>query len=179
MSRKAKYPISIPSGVEVTIAGNDVKVKGSKGSLELSIKEGINVANEEGSVKVSMKNENPDLKKFLGLYHSLITNMVTGVTQGFQKVLTMIGVGYRAAVKGDVVDLTVGLSHPAELKIPEGISVTVEKNTRITVSGADAQLVGEFAAKIRRVRPPEPYQGKGIRYENEYVRKKAGKSAAK
>jgi len=128
---------------------------------------------------ISLVRENAEWSKFHGLYRSLINNMVEGVTKGFEKSLEMIGVGYRAAVQGRLLDLQIGLSHPTKLDIPQGIEVKVDKNTLITVSGADKQMVGQFAANIRSKKPPEPYQGKGIRYVGEYVRKKAGKAAAK
>lgn len=177
MSRKGKYPIKVPQGVEVKINKNSVSVKGPKGTLESPFRKGVHINQDSEGVKISI--EDPEMKKFQGLYHSLITNMIEGTTKGFEKILTMIGVGYRAAVKGHSLDLTIGLSHPTEIPIPKGLEVKVEKNTTIIITGADKHLVGLFAAEIRSRRPPEPYQGKGIRYKDEYVRRKAGKSAAK
>ncbi len=178
MSRKARYPIQLPKGVEVKVQGNTVQVKGPKGTLSQDIRKEIQVSVEGEKVVVSLKEEQKEMGKFLGLFYSLIKNMVEGTSEGFKKELQMIGVGYRAAVKGKALDLLVGLSHPTEIPIPEGIEVKVEKNTSITISGIDKQQVGQFAAGIRSIRPPEPYQGKGIRYKDEYVRRKAGKAAA-
>jgi len=179
MSRKGKMPIPVPSGVEVKVDGNKVTVKGSKGTLNQEFKTCVSVVVENQQVIVSAVEDDIKISKFHGLYRTLIDNMVTGVTKGFEKKLQMIGVGYRAAVKGQDLDLQVGFSHPSALPIPQGIEVKVDKGTEITIGGCDKQLVGQFAADIRRVRPPEPYKGKGIRYVDEYVRRKAGKSAAK
>jgi large subunit ribosomal protein L6 len=177
MSRKGKLPIPIPKGVEVKISADEVSVKGPKGELTQKLGAGIRVNEEGGNILVILEDEKQH--NFHGLYRTLIHNMVLGTTQGFEKKLEMIGVGYRAAVQGDLLDLQLGFSHPTKLTIPKGISVTVDKNTKITISGFDKHLVGQFAAVVRRKRPPEPYQGKGIRYADEYVRKKAGKAAAK
>jgi len=177
MSRKGKLPIPVPKGVEVKISTEEVSVKGPKGSMTQKLIPGIKVAEEEGNVLVIL--EDVEKHNFQGLYRTLIYNMVLGTTTGFEKKPEMIGVGYRAAVQGNLLDLQLGFSHPTKLPIPEGISVKVDKNTQITISGYDKRIVGQFAAVVRRMRPPEPYQGKGIRYVDEYVRKKAGKSAAK
>jgi len=179
MSRKGKLPIPLPKGVEVKSSDTEVSVKGPKGTLHQAIVPGINVKVENNEVVVSLKDENSKLDHFHGLYRTLIHNMVIGTTEGFEKKLEMIGVGYRAAVQGDLLDLQLGFSHPTKLPIPKGITVKVDKNTLITISGYDKHLIGQFAATIRSKRPPEPYQGKGIRYAGEYVRKKAGKTAAK
>jgi large subunit ribosomal protein L6 len=179
MSRKGKLPITLPNGVEVKISNTEVTVKGPKGSLSQPLISGIEVKIEGNEVVVSRVNETDDLGHFHGLFRTLIHNMVVGTTEGFEKKLEMIGVGYRAAVQGPLLDIQVGFSHPTKLEIPTGITVKVDKNTLITISGFDKHLVGQFAASIRSKRPPEPYQGKGIRYAGEYVRKKAGKSAAK
>lgn len=179
MSRKGKLPITLPKGVEVKVSNTEVTVKGPKGTLVQNLVPGIDVKIEGNQVVVSLTNENDDLAHYHGLYRTLIHNMVVGTTEGFEKKLEMIGVGYRAAVQGQVLDIQVGFSHPTKLDIPKGITVKVDKNTLITISGADKHEVGQFAATIRSKRPPEPYQGKGIRYEGEYVRKKAGKAAAK
>lgn len=180
MSRKGRTPIAVPSGVEVTVKDGIVTVKGPKGSLDQKLVRGVTatVENGEVSVKVPEKNER-EMRKFQGLMRALIDNMVIGVTKGFEKNLEMVGVGYRAAVKGNDLDLQLGFSHPTPLPIPDGIQVQVEKNTKVTISGIDKREVGEFAARVRRVRPPEPYKGKGVRYSDEYVRRKAGKSAGK
>lgn len=179
MSRKGKLPITLPKGVEVKVSNTEVTVKGPKGTLVQKLVPGIEVSVEGNQVVVSLDNETEDLAHYHGLYRTLIQNMVVGTTEGFEKKLEMIGVGYRAAVQGQVLDIQVGFSHPTTLEIPKGIAVKVDKNTLITISGSDKHQVGQFAATIRSKRPPEPYQGKGIRYVGEYVRKKAGKAAAK
>ncbi len=179
MSRKGNLPIPLPKGVEVKVANNEVTVKGPKGLLTQSILESVNLAITDSLVVVSVDQSTENASAFHGLYRSLIYNMVVGTTQGFEKKLEMIGVGYRAAVKGNSLDVQVGFSHPTLLPIPEGISVAVEKNTSICITGIDKQRVGQFAADIRSLRPPEPYQGKGIRYKGEYVRRKAGKTASR
>ena len=179
MSRKGKLPISLPSGVEVKITDTEVTVKGPKGTLHQKLVPGVQVIVEDKQVLVSLEDNNSGLDHFHGLYRTLIYNMVVGTTEGFEKKLEMIGVGYRAAVQGDLLDLQLGFSHPTKLPIPKGLTIKVDKNTLISIAGSDKHLVGQFAAVIRSKRPPEPYQGKGIRYQGEYVRKKAGKSAAK
>ena len=179
MSRLGKLPIPLPKGVEVKVTETDVSVKGPKGALTQKLVPGIRVKVEGSQVLVSLDDEKADMNHFFGLYRSLINNMVVGTTEGFEKRLEMIGVGYRAAVQGELLDLLIGFSHPTKLPIPKGLTVKVGKNTQITITGFDKHLVGQFAANIRSKRPPEPYQGKGIRYVGEYVRKKAGKSAAK
>lgn len=179
MSRKGKLPIPLPSGVEVKVSDTEVSVKGPKGILKQKLVPGVNVKVQGNEVLVSLADEEADLAHYHGLYRTLIHNMVVGTTEGFEKKLEMIGVGYRAAIQGDLLDLQLGFSHPTKLPIPKGITVKVDKNTQITLTGFDKHLIGQFAATIRSQRPPEPYQGKGIRYVGEYVRKKAGKAAAK
>lgn len=179
MSRKGKLPIPLPKGVEVKVANNEVTVKGPKGSMHQKLMPCVQVAVENDHIVVALTDDHQNEGNFHGLYRSLIQNMVTGTSHGFERKLEMIGVGYRAAVMGHELDLQIGFSHPTRLHIPEGIHVKVEKNTVIHITGIDKQAVGQFAATIRAVRPPEPYQGKGIRYHGEYVRKKAGKAAAK
>ncbi len=181
MSRKGKQPIALPKGVEATINGQAVTVKGPKGTLSLNVVDGIDVKKEaDGFLHVTIRNEEQQgMSKFHGLVRSLVANMVQGVNEGFQKSLDMIGVGYRASVQGNNLQLLIGTSHDVFLEIPKGLQVKVEKNTQIQISGADKREVGEFAAKVRAKKKPEPYQGKGIRYTGEYVRKKAGKAAAK
>jgi large subunit ribosomal protein L6 len=179
MSRKGKQPIPLPKGVELKVSGNQLTVKGPKGTLTQELIPGIEVKVEGNEVIVGLTEDHKDDGHFHGLYRSIVNNMVHGTSQGFERKLEMIGVGYRAAVQGQLLDLQIGLSHPTKLPIPEGVQVKVEKNTSIQLSGIDKQKIGQFAATIRSVRPPEPYQGKGIRYEGEYVRKKAGKAAAK
>lgn len=178
MSRKGKLPIPLPKGVEVKTTDAEVSVKGPKGTITQKLVPGIGVKVEGGQVLVIIEDEKADIGHFHGLYRSLINNMIIGTTEGFERRLEMIGVGYRAAVQGELLDLLLGFSHPTKLPIPKGLTVKVDKNTLIIISGFDKHLVGQFAANVRSMRPPEPYQGKGIRYLGEYVRKKAGKSAA-
>lgn len=179
MSRKGKLPITVPKGVEVKVADTEVMVKGPKGSLTQKLVPGIEVKVDNDHVVVSLDENSSDKGNFHGLYRTLIHNMVIGTSEGFERRLEMIGVGYRASVQGELLDLLLGFSHPTKLKIPKGLTVKVEKNTTIIIQGFDKHLVGQFAATVRRKRPPEPYQGKGIRYLGEFVRKKAGKAAAK
>lgn len=178
MSRIGKLPVAIPKGVEVKLEGDTIHVKGPKGSLNLKVEDTVVVNITEQEVQVEMPTHGRGENKWQGLYRSLIGNMVQGVTEGFKKQLELIGVGFRAAVKGQQLDLQLGFSHPTIVDIPQDISVSIEKNI-ITIEGPDKQLCGHFAATVRDLRPPEPYQGKGIRYVGEYVRRKAGKSAAK
>lgn len=177
MSRYGKMPIPLAKGVEIKQKGQKLTVKGSKGELSLDLKEGIlvNVGSEE--ILITM-DENQHLHKAMhGLYRSLINNMVIGVSKGFEKRLNLIGVGYRAALSGKKLDLQLGYSHPLSMKIPDSIKVDVEKATTIIIQGIDKQVIGQFAASVRALRPPEPYKGKGVRYDGEFVRKKAGKAA--
>lgn len=177
MSRIGRKPIEITQGVTVDVSGNEVIVKGLKGTLSCSFEKEIGVKVEEGFVKVEVVHESKRSMALWGLTRALIANMVEGVTEGFEKKLELVGVGYRAkSVSPTKVVLTVGFSHPIEFKAPEGITITVVDTTHITISGADKQLVGLVAAKIRKIRKPEPYKGKGIRYEGERVRRKAGKA---
>lgn len=180
MSRKARNPIPLAKGIEVKVDGKSgapkmVTVKGPKGTLQQEVRKEIVVNVNEGKVTVSLESHS-NAKNFLGLYWALISNMVQGVSNGFEKRLEMVGVGFRAAVQGKQLDLQIGLSHPTKVEIPEGIKVAVEKNTLVMITGVDKQKVGQFAAEVRSFRPPEPYKGKGIRYVDEYVRKKAGKA---
>ncbi|MBF5050760.1 50S ribosomal protein L6 [Candidatus Clavichlamydia salmonicola] len=178
MSRKARDSIVVPAGVEVTLQENFISVKGPKGFLSQEFKAGISVVCEDQKISVRVADgfELDGLKKFQGLYWSLINNMVIGVHSGFEKKLEMVGVGMRASVQQSYLDLSIGVCHPVKVLIPEGIQVAVEKNTLISVKGINKQEVGQFAAVVRLKKPPEPYKGKGIRYANEYVRRKAGKS---
>lgn len=178
MSRKGKQPIPIPKGVEVKIADGIVTVKGPKGSLTQELIDGINVKVEDGHIIVEPSPDGIDLGKFHGLTRSLINNMVEGTSKGFEKQLELVGVGYRATVQGQILDLQLGFSHPTKMPIPHGIHVKVDKNT-VLVSGINKQEVGQYCAVIRAVRPPEPYQGKGVRYKDEYVRRKQGKASGK
>lgn len=177
MSRIGNQQIELPEKVSVNLEnGSDVTVEGPKGKLEWSLPEGITMEQEEAAVKLKRTADNRQIKALHGLSRSLISNMVEGVTRGFVKELEIQGVGFRAAVKGSALDLSLGFSHPVLHPIPEGLKVTVEENTKIKVEGIDKQLVGQFAADVRAYYPPEPYKGKGIRYKNEYVRRKQGKS---
>ncbi len=177
MSRLAKRPIHVPSGVEVKLEKGLVKVKGPKGSLETKHPIDILLNLEGDSLHVAFNEKGESPYPFFGLFRSLINNSVIGVSTGFEKKLQLIGVGYRAALKGTILELQLGFSHPCNLELPEGISVNIEKSTLITVTGINKQVVGQFAADVRSLRPPEPYKGKGVRYVDEYVRKKAGKAA--
>lgn len=177
MSRIGKKPVAIPEGVTVTLDGNKVTVKGPKGSLEMTHHVDMSVSVTDQEVVVERPSETKAHRSIHGTTRALIGNMVEGVTNGYKKALKMIGVGYRASVKGNTLEVLAGYSHPVEMQIPEGLTVEVEKNTSITVSGIDKQQVGEFSANIRKVRPPEPYLGKGIRYVDEHVRRKEGKTA--
>jgi large subunit ribosomal protein L6 len=178
MSRKGKLPITVPKGVEIKIQPETITVKGPKGSLEqVYPSKKIRFALENDQLKVSQVDQGAD-SNFHGLFRSLLENMVQGVTKGFEKKLELVGVGYRAQVQGNLLNLTLGFSHPVMMPIPSWAKVTVEKNI-LTISGVDKQKIGEFAAKIRKNRPPEPYKGKGVREVGDFVRKKAGKAAAK
>jgi large subunit ribosomal protein L6 len=177
VSRIGRSPVQIPSGVEITVSGNRVTVKGPKATLETDVHPDMSVSVSEGVLTVSRPDDERQHRALHGLTRSLIANMVHGVTEGFSKVLEIQGVGYRATAKGKNIELAVGYSHPVPVLAPEGITLTVESPTRLVVSGADKQLVGQIAADIRAHRPPDPYKGKGIRYEGEYVRRKAGKAA--
>ena len=177
MSRIGKQPISVPDGVEITIEPDVVKVKGPKGQLEERVSRDIAVAQENGEIVVTRSTNRGEHRALHGLTRSLIANMVEGVTNGFEKRLEIQGVGYRAQLQGDKLVLALGYSHPVELNAPTGIDFEVPQPTRIVVRGISKQAVGEVAAIIRKQRPPEPYKGKGIRYEGEYVARKVGKRA--
>lgn len=179
MSRKGKLPISLPKGVEAKVANHEITVKGPKGTLKQQLIPAIHIHVEGQELRVELAKGHEEDGHFHGLFRTLIYNMVEGTTKGFEKELEMVGVGYRAAVQGHHLDLQIGRSHPTKISIPEGVTVKVEKSTAIMITGADKQKVGQFAATVRATKPPEPYQGKGIRYKGEYVRKKAGKAAAK
>lgn len=176
MSRIGNAPIQIPVGVTVEGAGGKFVVNGSKGKLEVTIDPRIEVKIKDGQVVVSRKNEEKATKGMHGLTRALISNMINGVEKGWFKNLELVGVGFRAQAAGSNLSLNVGFSHPVEMNAPEGVTFEVTDNTKIKVSGIDKQLVGQIAAKVRDIKPPEPYKGKGIRYEGEYVRRKAGKA---
>ncbi len=176
MSRIGKKPVPVPSGVEVRLDGNTIVVKGPKGELETSfLADLVEVVVEDGEVKVSPKDDSKPARSAWGLTRSLINNMVIGVTEGFQKKLQIVGVGYRAQLQGRNLKLNLGFSHDVIYEVPEGITVEVPQPTEIVVSGIDKQKVGQVAAEIRAWRPPEPYKGKGVRYADEYILRKEGK----
>jgi len=176
MSRVGKTPITLPSGVDVKVSGRIVEVKGPKGSLTQDVDPAIHVSVDGGTVILGRDDDERSSRALHGLYRSLINNMVIGVSEGYSKELTAVGVGYRAALKGKRLELQVGFSHPVNVDAPDGITLEVPEPTKIIVSGIDKQLVGQVAANIRAIRPPEPYKGKGIRYVDEHVRRKAGKA---
>ena len=176
MSRIGKAPIAVPSGVTVTLDGQSISVKGPKGELSRTYSELISVRQDGEELVVERSGDDRDARAQHGLVRSLIQNMVTGVTQGFQKDLEIVGVGYRAQAKGQGLELSLGFSHPVVVDAPDGISFNVPQPTRIEVHGIDKQLVGQVAANIREWRKPEPYKGKGVRYADEHVRRKAGKA---
>ncbi len=179
MSRVGKMPIPIPKGVQVKIESGQVLVEGPKGKIAQTYLPEVEFHLEGDSCQVTRKSESRQARALHGLYQRLLSNMVTGVSQGFIRVLQINGVGYRGEVQKDTLVLNLGFSNPIEYAVPEGIKIVVEGNTKITVSGVDKQQVGQVAAEIRSFRPPEPYKGKGIRYENEVVRRKVGKSGIK
>jgi len=180
MSRIGKLPVPVPDGVEVTLDGRTVSVKGPKGVLVREMPEGVSLStNDDGEIVVTPDGGSRTERSRWGLVRSLVANMVVGVTDGYSKALELVGVGYRAAAKGSDVELQVGFSHPVLIPAPEGIAFDIPQPTRIVVSGIDKVLVGQVAANIRKVRPPEPYKGKGIKYEGEIVRRKAGKAAGR
>jgi large subunit ribosomal protein L6 len=176
MSRIGRLPIDIPAGVTVTIDGQDVAVKGPKGELALTIKAPIAATVEENQVLVTRPDDERESRSLHGLTRTLIANQIIGVTDGYSKSLEVVGTGYRVAAKGSGVEFALGYSHPIAVEPPSGISFTVEGNNKLTVTGIDKQAVGEVAANIRKLRKPEPYKGKGVRYAGEVVRRKAGKS---
>jgi large subunit ribosomal protein L6 len=177
MSRIGKEPVPVPSGVDVTLSGGVLTVKGPKGTLQREIHPDVTVTVDDGVITVTRSTDQREHRALHGLYRSLIANMVTGVTDGYTRSLEIVGVGYRAAARGSGLTIQVGYSHPVEVEAPEGITLEVATPTRINVSGADKQLVGQVAANIRAIRKPEPYKGKGIRYAGEQIRRKAGKAA--
>jgi large subunit ribosomal protein L6 len=173
MSRVATNPVQLPSGVEVKLSGRDLTVKGGKGTLELSLFEGIQVSQDDNVLTFAYDSDK--LKAIAGTTRALVNNMVKGVSEGWEKKLVLNGVGYRARVTGKSVNLTVGLSHPVDYKLPEGVTAESPSQTEVVIKGIDKQAVGQAAAELRSFRPPEPYKGKGIRYADEYVRRKEAK----
>ena len=176
MSRIGRLPIAIPAGVDIKIDGQDVAVKGPKGELTLSVKSPIQVAIEDGQLLVTRPDDERESRSLHGLTRTLIANQIVGVTDGYTKGLEVVGTGYRVTAKGNSVEFALGYSHSITVDPPAGISFAVEGNNKLTVSGIDKQAVGEVAANIRKLRKPEPYKGKGVRYAGEVVRRKAGKS---
>ena len=179
MSRIGKKPIPIPKGVTVKVGPDAIEVKGPKGQMRQSLPPGIVFAQDNGSLVASLEREDGELRKFHGLARSLVANAVTGVTEGFKKELDIVGVGYRAELKGKQVHFALGYSHPVIFDIPNGIDIAIDKQTHVTVTGVDRQLVGQVAANIRRMRKPDPYKQKGVRYTGEILKKKVGKTGAK
>jgi len=179
MSRIGKQPVPVPDGVDVTIDGLTITVKGPRGEVTSTMPEGVAMALEDGEVVVTRDSDLQDHRARHGLVRSLVFNMVEGVTKGYEKKLEMVGVGYRATKRGSDIELQVGFSHPVMVEAPEGIELTVDDQTSITVAGVDKVVVGQVAANIRKIRPPEPYKGKGIKYIDERIRRKAGKAAAR
>jgi len=175
MSRIGKKPVAVPAGVTVTLEGQTIAVKGPTGQLSWTVIDDVLVKHENGEITLSPRDDSQRARGMWGLSRTLVDNMVHGVTQGFEQKLELVGVGYRAALKGDALSLQLGFSHDVEVAPPAGVSFVVPKQTEITISGIDKQAVGEIAAKIRRIRPPEPYKGKGVRYAGEKVRRKEGK----
>lgn len=176
MSRIGKMPIEVPSGVDIKIDGTKVVVKGSKGELTREFTDRVGFGVEDGVVTLTRDSDSPQSRALHGLSRALLANMVQGVSEGFSKELEIQGVGYRASMKGKDIELLVGFSHAVNVEAPQGITFDVPEPTKIVVTGIDKEMVGQVAANIRKVRPPEPYKGKGIRYSGEYVRRKAGKA---
>jgi large subunit ribosomal protein L6 len=179
MSRIGRKSIPVPAGVDVSITGQTVKVKGPKGELSHTVAEPITVSQEGGELVVNRPNDERKAKELHGLSRTLVANMIIGVTEGYKKVLEINGTGYRVTAKGKDLEFALGFSHPVPVVAPAGITFSVEKPTQFTVAGIDKQLVGEVAANIRKIRPPEPYKGKGVKYQGEVIRRKAGKAGKK
>jgi len=177
MSRIGRQPVAIPKGVQVTTQDRSVKVKGPKGELTMDLVSGVTLAVSETEAVVKLERDDRQANAVYGLTRAILANLVRGVGQGFQKSLEIQGTGYRAALDGKKLVLQLGYSHPVEYPVPDGVQIKVDTPTKLTVSGADKQQVGQVAAHIRGFRPPEPYKGKGVRYEGEYIKRKAGKSA--
>ncbi|MCW8907939.1 MAG: 50S ribosomal protein L6 [Sedimenticola sp.] len=175
MSRVAKNPIAMPSGVDINVNGSEVTVKGSKGTMKIDLHEFVSVKVDDGSVQVAPVKEGRNEWAMAGTFRALINNMVVGVSAGFEKKLQLVGVGYRAQAKGNVLNMNLGFSHPVDYPVPEGIKIETPSQTEIVVSGCDKQRVGQVSAEIRAYRPPEPYKGKGVRYADEYVARKEAK----
>ena len=176
MSRIGRLPVAIPGGVDITIDGRSVQVKGPKGTLSHTVAEPIDVVKEDGVIRVTRPNDDGPVRALHGLSRTLIANMVTGVTDGYRKTLEIVGVGYRVQARGNDLEFSLGFSHPVTVTPPDGITFRVEAPTRFVVEGIDKQLVGETAARIRKLRKPDPYKAKGVRYQGEVIRRKVGKA---
>ena len=176
MSRIGRLPVTIPSGVQVDIDGRQVTVQGPKGTLQHTVADPIDVVREDGTIKVTRPNDEGPVRALHGLSRTLIANMVTGVTDGYRKTLEIVGVGYRVQARGSGVEFSLGYSHPVPVTPPDGVTLRVETPTRLVVEGIDKQQVGEVAANIRKLRKPDPYKGKGVRYAGEQIRRKVGKA---
>ena len=175
MSRLGKKPIETPKGVTIDLSGQTMKVKGAKGEMDMIIPDCIEAKMEDGALVFSPRNDEKKTRALWGTTRANAQNLVTGVSEGFAKTLELVGIGYRAQMKGSSLELALGFSHPVVFEAPKGVAIATPKPTEITISGADKQVVGEIAAKIRKLRPPEPYKGKGVRYAGEQVRRKVGK----
>lgn len=175
MSRIAKYPVVLPKGVEATLKGQRFSVKGPKGNLDRELHSSVEVKHEDGQISFAARDGSKSARALAGTMRALVNNMVVGVSEGFERKLTLIGVGYRAQSKGSVLNLTLGFSHPVDYDVPEGITVETPSQTEVVVKGCDKQRVGQVAAEIRAYRPPEPYKGKGVRYTDEHVVRKEAK----
>ena len=175
MSRVANNPITIPAGVEVTIANGSINVKGAKGALSHTMSDAVDIKQEDTELKVSMREGAPNAKALAGTTRAIVNNMVTGVSQGFERKLELVGVGYRAQAQGKTLNLSLGFSHPVNFPVPEGITIESPSQTEVLIKGIDKQLVGQVAANIRSIRPPEPYKGKGVRYSDERIIRKDAK----
>ena len=176
MSRVGKQPITVPSGVNITTSPGAVQVKGPKGTLSAAVSPLVELKVEGGSLNITRREDSREARSIHGLTRKLVSNMVTGVSEGFRRVLEINGVGYRAEAKGNAIQLALGYSHPILFPLPQGVQAKVDKQTVVTLEGADRQVLGETAAAIRKLRPPEPYKGKGIKYAEETIRRKAGKA---
>ncbi|THG78168.1 50S ribosomal protein L6 [Pseudomonas sp. A-1] len=175
MSRVAKNPVKLPAGVEIKLAGQQLSVKGAKGALELKVHPSVEVIQEEGELRFAARNGDQQTRAMAGTTRALVNNMVVGVSEGFQRKLQLVGVGYRAQAKGQTLSLALGFSHPIEYELPEGVTAETPSQTEILIKGVDKQVVGQVAAEIRDFRRPEPYKGKGVRYADEVVRRKEAK----
>jgi len=179
MSRIGKKAIQIPKDITISYADKVITVKGKKGSMKNTVHENVDLKIDEQTITVVPKDQSRKNRAFQGMTRSIVNNMIIGVTKGFERTLEINGIGYRAEINGNILKLTLGYSHPIEFKLPEGITATLQKQNIITLSGMDKQVVGQLCAEIRALRPPEPYKGKGVKYREEYIQRKAGKTGTK